>query len=731
MHRIFYNKQIKYVTALLAVLILAFAVIVPTVAYIMTMTSPLVNTFVSGLTPEGDLIIRKTVEHPLGEGYVIPDDIEFEFRVDLGDAYAGKPVRTTQGEKTADSDGFIFLKVKPGGSVGIRDLIAGTKAVVTELQPGAGFAVKDGEASQEVTIRAMDEMIVSYINCYTPERTTAENVTVSGIKNLVGRDWQAGDSFTFQLDWRFMGDKDADWSSLGTKSIAYESGIEDFNRFDMTDLLRRLNLEQIGTYAFRIAEIEGTIGGITYDDTIGYFDIVVTDVDMDGALEIGKVNGASDVTVSQEDNTYHVSVEFTNHYAPAGSAEVRIPILKTLTDKSGQNKTPAGFVFELYDQLGAVVGRSEATSAAGETSIKLVYEATCAGQTFSYTLRELSDGQPGMQYDGRSYEITVAVVDNLDGTISAVATSPEVKFENIYDPQDAEVKISGSKELTGRELVEGEFKFDLYKTGADFVVGKDDRPIKTTTNDIEGSFAFDKLTFEQVGSYYYVVKEDASADLGGVTYDETVYLITVNVTDENGVLTAKCTITNGAGETAQILFRNAYKAEETGVQFEGVKKLQGAELKAEMFQFELYAADEAFDAQGTPIEVVTNDAEGAFTFDEITYGAVGVYHYLIMEDIPDTRNGITYDDTIFAVTVTVTDPGDGQLIADVDYAVVGGDAVEYVAFENVYTGGPTDPTGPDTPPTGDVDQSWLWIILAAACAVLLVLLLVLRPRKKD
>ena len=79
MHRIFYNKQIKYVTALLAVLILAFAVIVPTVAYIMTMTSPLVNTFVSGLTPEGDLIIRKTVEHPFGEGYVIPDDIEFEY----------------------------------------------------------------------------------------------------------------------------------------------------------------------------------------------------------------------------------------------------------------------------------------------------------------------------------------------------------------------------------------------------------------------------------------------------------------------------------------------------------------------------------------------------------------------------------------------------------------------------------------------------------------------------
>lgn len=731
MHRsIYISRQIKHMSALLAVLLLVFVVIAPTLAYLVTMTPPLINTFVSGLEPEGDLVIRKVVEHPFGDGYVIPEDLEFEFRVDLGDSFAGKSIRTTQGEKTADSNGHIFLKVKPGSSVGISDLIVGTDVIITELQPGAGFEVKGGEKSKTVTICAMEETVVTYINCYSPECVTAENVMISGVKNLIGRDWQAEDSFTFQLDWRFMGDKDSDWACLGTKTITYESGVEDFNCFDMTDLLQGVNLERFGTYAFRVTEVDGTIGGITYDDAIGYFDIVVSDADMDGALEIGGVNGMSNVAVSHKDNRYQVAVEFTNHYAPAGSAEVRIPILKTLTDKSGQNKTPSGFVFGLYDLQGTLVGRSEPTSAAGETCIKLVYDAASAGQTIRYTLREVSDGQPGMQYDSTAYEVTVVVTDNLDGTISAASSSPEVKFENIYDPQDADAQISGSKELIGRAMEEEEFQFDLYQTGENFVVGMNDHPIETATNDAQGSFSFNKLTFEQVGSYYYVVKENASADLGGVTYDETVYLVTISVTDQNGVLTAQYTVTDCGGKETQIRFRNVYKAERVSVHLDGAKELQGAELEAEMFRFELYAADDEFAAQGDPIEVVTNDADGIFTFDTITYDAAGVYHYLVMENIPEYQDSITYDETVFGVTVMITDDGYGALTADIEYAIVGGDATDKIWFKNIYTGGTTDPTVPDSPPTGDMDQTLLWGILLTACVALVILSLMDRPRKK-
>lgn len=738
MHRRFFDrKQIEKMTALLAVLALAFTMIVPTLAYIVTMTSPLVNTFLSGLTPEGDLIIKKMVEHPFAEHYEIPENIEFTFQVNLGSGYAGKVVDTTKGEKTVDANGVITVSVKPGAAVAIRSIVDGTSVTVTEIQNLAGFKVKDGKTTQTVTIDSKEDAIVSFVNTYIPQNADSAKLNVFGVKTLVGRDWQEGDTFTFQLDYRYIGNDETDWIKLGTESVVYENDeTELFNQFDFSSLVHEFEFAKHGVYAFRVSEVEGSIGGITYDDVISYFDVLIGDDDMDGMLEIQDVSVSSNATVVKNEsaNSYDVTVAFTNRYAPVGSAEVTIPIDKTVIDQSGQNKSPAGFAFELYDADGQLIKVSEATSAAGETSIRLIYDASEAGKTYTYTLKEVDGGQTkaGMIYDHNSYEFTVTIIDNLDGTVSAVTNASDVVFVNTYDPLDASMSITGSKELTGRELNDQEFRFNLFHTASDFAVGQDALPIDTAVNHLDGTFTFDAISFDKVGSYYYVVKEDTSDKLGGVIYDEAKYAVTVIVTDHNGVLKAQCMVTDTYGEVAQIVFYNVYDPEDTYASLGGRKELQGADLTEAMFNFELYQADDQFAMQGEVIQTVHNNADGTFRFENLTYDTTGIYHYVVLEDVSEQIVGFTYDSTIYGVTVTVTDDGNGKLTATTELTVVGGTSAEEIVFINKYTpeDDPTQPGGSETPPTGDRSHVALYALIAGVSILALILLLTFGKQRK-
>lgn len=731
------EKHMKSIALLLSLVLIVAWLIGPSLAYIVTGTTSLINTFISGLTPEGDLIIQKTVEHPFGGNYMIPENIEFTFQVELGEVYASKTVDTSKGEQTADANGMITVSVKPGGSVAIRSIVEGTNVTVTEIQNMAGFSVKDGEISRTVTINSKTDITVRFVNTYIPLKADSEKLNVSGVKNLVGRDWQAGDAFTFQLDYRFVGTEDGGWTTLGTETVIYEQdGSADFNQFDFSELVHEVDFDKIGVYAFRVSEVEGSIGGITYDDIISYFDVRIDDADMDGMLEIQDVSGSSNATVSRNeaDRTYYVSVEFTNQYAPEGSAEVTIPITKTVTDQSGQNKLPAGFAFELYNADGQLVKTSDVTSAAGETAIKLVFDASEAGNTYTYTLKEVDGGQTkdGMSYDSTCYEFAVSIIDNLDGTVRAVTDAADIVFVNVYDPQDALVNMTGTKELEGRKIKDGEFRFNLYKTGSDFTVDQNDAPVGTAVNDADGNFRFDTISFDRVGTYYYVVREDASAGVGGVIYDEVEYHVTITVTDVNGILKAQCAVTDAFGEAAQLCFRNIYDPEDVSVSLDGRKELQGAELTEGMFSFKLYGANEQFEMKGEAIQTVGNNADGSFRFDDLSYGEVGIYHYIVLEDASEQTEGIVYDSTVYGVTVTVTDDGNGKLTAEKEIVIVGGSSAEEISFVNIDTSedDPTQPDGPGTPPTGDRGNGGLYALIAGISALALILLLVCGKRRK-
>jgi len=203
-------KLNKALALLLSFILISTTVLGDTFAHIITRTPSFINTFLSGLDPTGDLIISKEISHPFGNGYLIPDGVNFTFTVSLGREWAGKSVETSQGEHFADESGNISVTITPGSAVRISDLAIGSSVTVTE-NAMVGFA-PDGGAEQSITIQAGKNHL-AYTNVYAPSSVRPVNLTVSGTKLLEGRDWQEGDSFTFQLEYRLAGEDEV-WDKL-------------------------------------------------------------------------------------------------------------------------------------------------------------------------------------------------------------------------------------------------------------------------------------------------------------------------------------------------------------------------------------------------------------------------------------------------------------------------------------------------------------------------------------
>ena len=198
-----------------------------------------------------------------------------------------------------------------------------------------------------------------------------------------------------------------------------------------------------------------------------------------------------------------------------------------------------------------------------------------------------------------------------------------------------EVIFKVKKELTGRNLADGEFTFDL--------INKDDndKVVQTVTNK-NGAVTFKKLRFKNEGTFNYVIRERAS-NLPGVTNDANSDInVTVTVTDNNGVKTAAVTYDRDA-------FTNTYKLEPATAAITAKKVLDGKALEAGKYTFKLT------EVGGNNVEhQATNDANGDIKFPEINYDKEGTYTYKLTE-VAGNEAGVTYDSKEHTVTVTVTE----------------------------------------------------------------------------
>ena len=646
--------------------------------------------FLNTPTTEGNLYITKQVEHPYGSGYSV-DDKGLEFEITATLVYDGEPLSNKQytivtdtGEDTVttDADGKFTVILVPGQTVAVHGIPEKAEYTIEEKEiAGDGFTLDLAKsAALTGSISSVANAHATLVNKYeaTPVSPEDNEITVEITKDFTGRSWKQGDRFEFVIE-ELHPETNEPIDTVAM--IVIDDANELTKLFDLTNEI----YSAVGIYHYRIREIAGASdNGITYDAVYRRFHVTVTDVDMDGKLEIAGVEGVAKTTVTENGGNYKVAATFTNTYAPYVGDTVVIPIQKTMAaDNFGLN----GFKFALYDLEGdRPIVESHVTDSQGKTSIELAFSATDMGEHV-YLLEEVYTGINGMTYSDKVYTVTVTVSDNGDGTVTAdyvindetgALVDETPTFENSYEPTEAQLVFSGTKTLDGRLLGRDEFSFELYETDADFsldgVIAK-----HTVKNAFDGSFVFPTLVFAGEGTYYFVIKE-VKGNLGGITYDEKQYKITVVVTDDNGTLRISHDLTE------DIVFNNKYDPKDVTVSLEGNKILTGRDIEDGEFEFVL------FDAQGNEIAKTKNEKDKFYfraeDIDELVFDRAGDYVFTVKETAGDL-GGVSYDSSVYTVTVTVTDDARGALHATVSYKKDALDATGIV-FRNAYAPSPYD-----------------------------------------
>ena len=476
---------------------------------------------------------------------------------------------------------------------------------------------------------------VEFKNTYAAdpvESSVTSQIAVA--KSLTGRDLTA-DEFSFEL--REI--KGEDSELIETVKNDAEGNVA-FNAIKYTE---------IGQHTYTLHEVAGNAGGIAYDDTVYTIVTTISDNGKGQLVATHKLQGAEDVKKIEFKNSYNVTPK-------SSSVTDKIKATKVL---AGRDLKAREFSFELVE--GDKVVATGKNAAGGKITMSEITYNEPGKHT--YTLREVKGGttSKGIAYSDAKFTIETTITDNGDGTLKAEHVLKDAKtaeFKNSYNltPTESSVtdQVKATKSLTGRDLKEGEFSFELVE-GNDVVA--------TGKNDARGKITMSPIEYTAAGKHTYTLREVPGDAGNGITYDGKTYTIETTVTDNGkGELVVKHEL-NGADEAK---FNNSYKPNpgEFSVtdQVTATKFLTGRDLKDGEFSFELV------EGEGEDAKVVatgTNNAEGNITMNAVKYTEAGKHTYTLREvNGGTTSKGITYGDAKYTIETTITDKGDGTLKAE-------------------------------------------------------------------
>ena len=487
----------------------------------------------------------------------------------------------------------------------------------------------DSKGNLRVSRKPDGDAAFTFTNAYnvTPiESRVTDQITAT--KVLTGREL-AADEFSFELV-----------EGEGAEVVATGK-----NAADGKITMSTIEYTKAGKHTYTLREVPGDANnGITYDGKTYTIETAVKD-NGDGTLGVEhKLKGADEA-------------KFTNSYRPGSKDSSVTDLIKATKSLTGRDLKAGEFRFELVE------GNSAVSTGTNNADGKIVMDPvtyTAAGE-HTYTLRETKAGatENGITYSTAEYTIVTIVKDNGDGTLSVEHKLQNVEkaiFENAYNvtPKSFSVtdQITATKVLTGRDLKEGEFSFEL-------VEGEDAKVVATGTNAADGEITMSKIIYNEPGKHAYTLREVPGDAGNGITYDGKTYTIETTVTDNGkGELKAKHEL-KGADEAK---FSNSYKPNpgEFSVtdQITANKVLTGRELKEGEFSFELVEGDKV-------VATGTNAADGAITMGKVAYDKPGKHAYTLREVNGGTiSKGITYGDAKYTIETTITDKGDGTLKAE-------------------------------------------------------------------
>ena len=651
------------------------------------------------------------------------------------------PFETVKFTKADDGVTYTYT-IAENGEGDYKNYVLDTNTYTVKIT-----ATDDGDGTMTVKTvvngaETTDQRVtVAFVNSYQADPTTVGaqgDATIKGTKTLKNDDianYTGENAFKFQVKSGDVvvaeGTNDAD-GNITFGDITYTT----------ENLAAAVNggSDKVGT-----ATAQATDAGTVYT-----FNYTVSEVAPDQSTGVTANTGAQNITVTVTDDgngkltpkvtTYGTgdSLAFVNTYGGdadyalditgkkkivGGQTEpTDVPTLKggeykfTITGNAAQDGTPApmpakttvkndaagGVTFEdihytMENTFGSKPATANADAAADEGIETYTADRT---QVFTYTISE-SGSVDGVTNEQGTKTVTVMVTDLGGGQLKAEVTSDKTDegtdftFTNVYDVKPNTSSLTGdggftiTKKLdatTGRKLAKNEFTFQL-KSG--------DTVVATATNAADGTVSFDGITFTEPGTYNYVLSE-VNDGKPGVDYDATKYNVTATAEDQgDGTLKVTWEMPQAANDA--VTFTNVYDPADATVTLGAGKTFAGADLKDAQFTFQLTGADESTpmpeDAKDG-VSTATNDENGSIVFGTIAYDKPGTYKYTVSE-VNDEQDGVTYDDTTYEVTVTVTDDtATGTLKAAVSY----GDA-DAMVFSNQYKK-PVEPAKPTIPKTG-------------------------------
>ena len=444
-----------------------------------------------------------------------------------------------------NGDGTLTATVDYGGVEPLFENVYGADAVDAALTGTKKLQVAEGLTPADITGKFTFTVTADEAGAPMPERTTVTNDAAGNVD--FGKI-----HFTLEDLNRALGVKaDAsDDASSDAEANADEAEVDadaaDTDESNDESEPAAPTAPRSHTFAYTVTET-GSAPGVTNDaNATRKVSYTVTD------------DGAGHLSVKREGDD-GAAFTFTNTYSVTPTDSSVTDQVKTVKRLTGRDLAAGEFTFELLED-GAAVASGTNDVNGNVTLSPIRYEAP---GTHTYTLREACPNAlglyKGVTYDGTTYTVVTTVSDNGDGTLTAThkleGTTESAGFTNKYHAMPTQVSIGAVKVLEGRELKKDEFSFKLVGENIE----------STVTNDADGKINFDKLEYDEPGTYVYTISE-VKGDEAGMTYDKSVFTATVNVVDDGeGNLKANVAFTKGDKSVEGIVFNNTYKKPETPV----------------------------------------------------------------------------------------------------------------------------------------------------------------------
>ena len=588
-------------------------------------------------------------------------------RVNFGTVTYGKDDLGDATEKT-----FTYKITESGNHPGVANDTEAKTVKVTVKDDGKGHI------TAELDPKAAP--LFTFNNTYS---TTSQDSSVTGQvsikKALAGRAMEDGE-FHFVL-------KDENGKTVGNATNDKDGNIT----FD------KLTFKNVGTYNYTVEEVSGNDRHITYDATPYTVSAVVTD-NLDGTLKVTWKSGTGAILFK---NTYSVD-----------PTDATPSVEKKITGGNPAKDSTFRFTLTGADNApmpkGSVDGKkTETITGEGKTDFgKITF--TQAG-TYTYKVTEELGNEASYNYDSTEYTLTYKVTDvrgELKAEQSITAGGKSVNamvFTNEYAPasMEGDAAITGTKELVGRSMLDGEtFDFAL-KAGdeatqkaideKDIVLADTDASLSGMKDGEKATFSFGRAEFSKEGEYTFTVTEK-DGNKAGMTYDTEAKTFKVKVFKKNGVMSTV--------QESKPAFKNTYEASGEYIPA-GTKTLldeNGNKLsvKDNQFKFSVYYAGHE---DGEPVITGTTTAgkDAAIQFGKLSYtisdleklvakgyadkkvledGAEYSVNYAVTENA--TGNSALQPNTqVQTFRVKVTDNGSGNLATKSAYG-------QKIAFENLY-----------------------------------------------